>query len=81
MLNFYLQKIVSYTPSGVEPASCLNSNHNSFILVHSDNIAETDIEFRTALEAQIKDDLKIPMVLIVLQGGHGTLSMYLPQII
>ncbi len=72
---------MSYALSDVEPASCLNSNHNSFILVHSDNRAETEIEFRTALEAQIKNDLQIPMVLIVLEGGYGTLSMYLPQFI
>ncbi len=65
----------------IEPESCLNSNHSSFILVHSEENDENEIEFRTALEAQIKKDLKILMVLIVLEGGHGTLSVYFLQII
>ena len=64
---------MSYLPIGAQPKNCLNSNHNSFIIV--DNV-ENEINLRTALEAQIKVELKIPMVLIVLEGGHGTLSMY-----
>jgi hypothetical protein len=40
--------------------------------VHS--ATESEIKLRTALEAQIKKDLKIPMVLIVLEGGQGTMG-------
>jgi hypothetical protein len=47
--------------------------------VHS--ATESEIKLRAALEAQIKEKLKIPMVLIVLEGGHGTMGSYLHQII
>jgi hypothetical protein len=75
---FLFSKTVSYKPSD-KPANCLNSNHNSFILVHS--ATESEIKLRAALEAQIKEKLKIPMVLIVLEGGFGTMGSSLHQII
>ena len=73
--QFSTLKIVTYAPTESEPAACLNTNHNSFILVYSKDKDESEIELRTALEAQIKKKLSIPMVLIVLEGGNGTLSM------
>ena len=54
----------------------LNLNHSSFILV-DDGSAFTfgvEIAFRTKLETRIREQLKIPMVLIVVDGSIGTLN-------
>ncbi len=54
----------------------LNPNHSSFILVDNCSTDEftVEINFRTNLENKIKGMFKIPMVLIVVEGGVGTLN-------
>ena len=58
-----------------QPGRSLNSSHSSFILV--DNPKGDEIDFRLDFERHIKTDLRIPMVLIVLEGGKGTLKTIL----
>ena len=56
------------------PENSLNSSHSSFILVDNPNPNGDEIDFRLRFEHYIKTDLRIPMVLIVLEGGKGTLK-------
>ena len=57
----------------------LNPNHSSFILVDNGSAFTfgVEIEFRTQLETRIREQLNIPMVLIVVEGGVGTLNTIL----
>ena len=54
----------------------LNPNHSSFILVDNGSLFKfgVEIEFRTQLETLISSQLDIPIVLIVVEGGLGTLN-------
>ena len=56
----------------------LNPGHNHFILVDDGSVGRFGVEilFRTLLEASIKgvDDKPVPMVLIVVEGGPGTIE-------
>ncbi len=75
-------KIQEYWPekiSSKESVAPLNPNHSSFILVDNGSAQKfgVEIEFRTKLETTIRTNLKIPMVLIVVAGGSGTLKTIL----
>jgi hypothetical protein len=53
----------------------LNPHHSHFIFVDDGSTDKfgVEIEFRAKLEGALKDDKNIPMVLIVVGGGLGTL--------
>lgn len=56
----------------------MNANHSCFIFVDSGEAKfGGEIDFRTKLEKQIKTRENIPLVLIVLEGGRGTLQTIL----
>ena len=59
----------------------LNPNHTHFVLVDDGSVAPKawgkEIPVRAALEATYSNQKAVPMVLLVLQGGPGTLSMVL----
>jgi transient receptor potential cation channel subfamily M protein 2 len=54
----------------------LNSNHSCFILVENENEGRFggEIEFRTNFEQFLRENYKIPLILIVLEGGTGTIK-------
>jgi hypothetical protein len=52
----------------------LNPYHSAFIIVDNENQNEHEIEFRNKLEEYIKNNLTIPIVLIAIDGGAGTLK-------
>jgi len=68
---------VSYTPEKPNDAvsAALNPNHTHFVLVDSkvDNWGE-EITFRTALEDFISREWRVPMVLVAVNGGPGTVQ-------
>lgn len=60
-------------------AVSLNPNHTHFLLVDDGSTNEfgKEINFRAELEKVIQDIYKIPMILLVVEGGEGTLrSVY-----
>ena len=52
----------------------LNPNHSAFIIVDNENKNGHEIEFRNKLENYIKTSLSIPIILIAIDGGLGTLK-------
>ena len=54
----------------------MNPNHTHFILVDDDSEGKfgVEIDFRTSLESEIRTRENVPMVLIVVNGGIGTLK-------
>ena len=64
---------IKYNPS--KPENSLNSSHSSFIMV--DEPDGNEIDFRIKFEQYMKTKFGIPMVLIVLAGGKGTLKTIL----
>jgi len=68
---------VAYKPEKENDAksASLQKDHTHFILVKSD-VDEwgQEIEFRTALEHHISTQLKIPIVLVALNGGPNTIT-------
>jgi hypothetical protein len=78
------RQLVRYFPQqerkkGEERSVPLNPNHNNFILVDDGSVGQfgVEIEFRTRLENELKTIMGIPMVLIVVEGGLGTLNTIL----
>jgi len=55
-------------------SSALDSQHTHFLLVDSgtDSKWASEIEFRGKVEEKISEDLRVPRVLVVIQGGKGT---------
>ena len=55
-------------------SSALDSEHTHFLLVDSgiDSEWASEIEFRGKVEEKISEDLRVPRVLLVIQGGPGT---------
>jgi hypothetical protein len=80
----FLQKLVPYFPRNnileyKNRMVPLNPNHSSLILVDNGSAEKfgVEIDFRTKLETSIRTNLKISMVLIVVEGGVGTLKTIL----
>ena len=61
--------------------ACLDPHHTHFVLVDNGKTAPAawgaEIGLRTALEATYASQKAVPIVLVVLQGGPGTLGMVL----
>ena len=55
-------------------SSALDSQHTHFLLVDSgiDSTWGSEIKFRGKVEETISEDLRVPRVLVVIQGGPGT---------
>ena len=66
------------TPVGALQESNLDSNHSHFILVDNGSQSSwgSEIKFRMALEESIRDHLKVPACLFVMEGGEGTLDTW-----
>jgi transient receptor potential cation channel subfamily M member 2 len=54
----------------------LNPNHTHFILVDDGSRERfgNEVEFRLKFESHLSKSLKIPKILIVIEGGLGTLK-------
>jgi hypothetical protein len=57
----------------------VNPNHTNFIFVDDGSVGQFGVEigFRTRLENSLKGEKKVQMVLIVVEGGPGTLDTIL----
>ena len=71
-----------YTPQPAGPSGApLNKHHNYFILVDNGVTSPppwgSEIEFRAKLEALYREQKFVPSVLLVVQGGPGTLKTIL----
>ena len=67
-------KAITYETVENKPEYSLNSSHSTFILVNNTNPNDDEIDFRNKCEQKLKDKFGIPMVLIVVGGGKGTLK-------
>ena len=66
-------KIRSDPNPNKENENALNLNHSAFIIVNNEKGTGEEIIFRAALENYLKNFFKALIVLIVVEGGFGTL--------